>query len=167
MREKNATLSIEEIATGLFDGERLNHFLEFYDFLNRNKLGKRKTGRKASSFSWAITYKKQRIGGFSFHGNSWSIVFFNLFPAKEWFARCEEYLTAELKEVILANIDTTSNCCVKGICNSVENPIILGERFNGRVCACGPIKFIDPDDKTLKYAKELALIGKKIIAEWR
>ena len=29
------------------------------------------------------------------------------------------------------------------------------------------IKFINPDDKTLVYAKELALIGKKVIAEWK
>ena len=165
MEKKGSNLRIDEIAASVLDEEKLNAFLDFYDFLSKNKLGKRKTGRSISSHSWAITYKNQRIGGFAFHGNAWTIIFFNLFPSKEWFARCEKYLTVELKDIILANIDTTSSCCVKGICNSVESPTILGKMFNCRVCACGPIKLLNPDGKTLEYAKELALIGKSVITE--
>ena len=157
---------IVDYANTVLDKDKLNVFLDFYDFLSINKLGTRKTGRKING-SWAITSHNQRIGGLGFYENSWSIGFFNLFHTKEWFERCEKYLTAELKNIILANINTTSSCCVKEVCNSVKNKVILGKMFENRVCACVPIKFINPDDKTLVYAKELALIGKKVIAEWK
>ena len=39
--------------------------------------------------------------------------------------------------------------------------------FNNRVCGCETIKIINPDDKTLKYVKELVLIGKEIISEMK
>jgi len=90
---------------------------------------------------------------------------FDLFARNKWFEKCENYLTAELKDFIWANINTTSGCCVNKTCWSVENKIILGKLFNGRVCACCPIFINNPDGKTLEYAKELALIGKTIIAE--
>ena len=164
MGEENSTLDIENIATNLLDTDKLKEFLDFYDFLHKNKLGKKKTGRKISSYSWAITYKSRRIGGFKFHGNSWTIGLFNLFPAANWFEKIGKYLNAELIDFILANINSTSSCCVKGVCHSVENKIILGRLFNNRVCGCETVKLINPDDKALKYVKELVLIGKEIIA---
>ena len=163
MGEKRANQSIEEIAASLLDKDKLKTFLDFYDFLSNNRLGKGKTGRS----TWAIKYKNRRIGSFTFRGNLWSIRYFDFFYRIEWFEKCEKYLTAELKDFILNNINTTSSCCVKGSCHSVENKIILGKMFNSRVCACGPIMLINPDGKTLEYAKELVLIGKNIITEWR
>jgi hypothetical protein len=161
MGEKRSNQSIEEIATRFLDEDKLKPFLDFYNFLNSNKLGKGKTGIG----SWAIKYKNKKIGHFRFHGNIWSINCFDLFPRNQWFEKCKKYLSAELKEFILTNINTTSSCCVKEKCHSVENRIILGKMFNSRVCSCGPIMLINPDGKTLEYAKELVLMGKTIIAE--
>lgn len=161
MGEKRSDQSIEEIAASLLDEDKLKTFFDFYDFLNSNKFGKVKTGINA----WSIKYKNKRIGSFRFDGNLWLIRYFDLFQRIKWFEKCEKYLAAELKDFILTNINTTSSCCVKGICHSVENKIILGKLFNCRVCACGPIILINPDGKTLEYAKELVLTGKNIIAE--
>ena len=167
MGEKKSNQSIEEIASSLLDENKLKTFLDFYDSLNSNKLGKGNTGfnPKLNRYKWAIKYKNKRIGSFSFHGNFWSMSCFDLFSRNNWFEKCEKYLNAELKDFILTNLNTTSTCCVKRTCHSVENKIILGKIFNYRVCGCAPIKLIDPDGKTLEYAKELLLIGKNIIAE--
>ena len=155
--------SITEIATGFLDEGQLKAFVDFYSFLTNHKLAKAKTSNK--SFSWAISYKHKKIGHFGFRGSLWSIDCFDLFSRNAWFEKCEKNLTVELKDFILANINTTSSCCVKGVCHSVEKPVILGKMFLSRVCACRPIVFINPDGKTLEYAKELLLIGKNIVAE--
>ena len=162
--KKASNQCIEEFAASLLDEDKLKAFLDFYNFLNINKLGKGKTGRKVNG-SWAIKYRNQKIGHFRLHENSWSIDYFDLFQRIKWFEECEKYLTAELKDFILANINTTSNCCIKGICHSIENQVILGEMFNSRVCACCPIMLVNPDGKTIEYAKKLVLIGKNIVAE--
>lgn len=166
MREKSSQ-SIKEIASCLLDENKLKTFLEFYDFLNSNKFRKGNTGfnPKANRYKWAIKYKNKRIGSFLFHGNTWSISYFDLFNRSNWFEKCEKYLTAELKDFILTNLNTTSTCCVKRTCHSVENKIILGEMVNSRVCACGPIMLNNPDGKIFEYAKELVLIGKSIVTE--
>jgi len=164
MGEKRSNQSIEEIAASLLDEDKLRTFLDFYDFLKNNKLGKTRTG-KTGIGKWTIIYKNKKIGHFNFCENLWSIDFFDLFSRNKWLEKCEKYLTAELKDFILTNINTTSICCVNKRCWSVENKIILGELFNSRVCACRPIELINPDGKTLEYAKELVLIGKNIIVE--
>ena len=164
MDKKASNQCIVEFATSLLDKDKLEAFLAFYDFLNINKLGKGKTGRKVNG-SWAIIYKNKKIGHFRLHEDSWSIDYFDLFQRIKWFDKCEKYLTIDLKDFILANVNTTSNCCIKGICNSVENQAILGKMFNGRVCACCPIILANPDGKTLEYAKELVLVGKNIVVE--
>ena len=35
------------------------------------------------------------------------------------------------------------------------------------MCGCETIKLINPDEKVLKYVKELVLIGKEIIAKMK
>ena len=161
MSENKLNQNIKEKAAILLAKDKLNTFLDFYNFINNNKLGKGKTGKN----TWAIKYKNKRIGSFRLHENSWSIRFFDLFDRNKWFEKCEKHLTADIKKFILANINTTSGCCIKGTCHSAENRIILGKTFRERVCACGPVFLSSPEDQTLEYAKELALMGKKIIAE--
>jgi len=51
-------------------------------------------------------------------------------------------------------------------CHSVENATILGKLFNERVCVCPPFAIINPDGKTLLYAKELTTICRDIFTEW-
>ena len=163
---------IEEYAANCLTEDKLKNFLDFLEFLNKSKLGKTKTGRKVNG-SWAIQYENKMIGSFVLgkidgydRGSSWSISYFNLFSRNEWFEKCEKYLSAEMKDFVLSNINTTSNCCVvEGKCHPVENRIILGKMFTGKVCSCRPIKLSDPNGRTLEYAKELAIIGKSIIAE--
>jgi len=101
-----------------------------------------------------------------FYGDLWSVSLFHLFHTKKWFENCAKYLTDEIKDFILANINTASSCCVKGKCQSVENATILGKSFNGRVCGCSPFTIDNPDGKTLLYAKELTTICMNIFAEW-
>ena len=164
MREKRSTQRIEEIAANLLDENKLKTFLDFYAFLSSNKIGKAKTGRKING-SWAIQYKNKKIGHFHIGENLWSIDYFDLFSRNKWFEKCEKYLTTEMKDFVLTNINTVSSCCVKGICHSVEYKIIFGKMINSRMCACRPINLDNPDSKTLEYAKELVLIGKNITAE--
>jgi len=154
---------IKEYATSFLDEDKLIAFLSFYNFLNNNKLGIRKTGRKING-SWAITYKNKSIGRFNLD-SSWSINYFYLFFRNECSDKFEKYLSHELKDFILSNINTKAVCCVKGTCHSKENMTILGKTFNNRVCVCYPVILIDPNGKMLEYAKELVLIGKNIIAE--
>lgn len=163
---------IEEYAANCLNGDKLKAFLDFFSFLTENKFGKAKTGRKVNG-SWAIQYRNKMLGRFVLgkmndcdYGNAWSITYFNLFSRNEWFEKCEKHVSAEMKEFILSHINTTSSCCVvEGKCHAVENKIILGKLFTGKVCSCRPIKINDPKGKTLEYAKELAIIGKTILAE--
>lgn len=161
MGRKRLTQNVEETAASLLYEDELKTFLCFYEFLKSNKLGKGQTGKN----TWAINYKNKKIGHFSFRGNLWAIDCFDLFSRNKWFEKCEKYLTFELKDFILTNINTTSDCCVKGTCWSVENAIILGKMFNGRMCACRPIVLINPVGRTLENVKELVLIGKNIVSE--
>ena len=165
MRINKSDQIIKEFAASrIVDEDKLKTFLDFYDFLGKNKLGIVKTGRVING-SWAINYKNKKIGHFGISNNSFRIDYFDLFPRNKWFEKCEKHLSAELKDLILTHISTTGECCVKGICHSIENKNILGKIFLNRVCACRPIVIISPDGKTLEYAKELVLIGKTIIAE--
>ena len=157
MSEKKITPKIEEIAADLLVEDKLKTFLEFYEFLNNNKISKVKTGIN----SWAIKYKDKRIGAFRFHGNLWLVSYFKSFTTEQWFEKCEKYLSVELKDFVLNNINPApSGQCKK--CKGVENQIILKKAFNN-VCGCEPIKLINPDGKMLEYAKELLLIGKNIV----
>jgi len=153
---------IEEYAANCLDENKLKTFLKFFDFLNKNKFGKAKTGRKING-SWAYKYKNKMIGRFYLKKNSWGITYFNLFSRNEWFEKCQKYLSVELKDFVLTHVNTTAGCCERKSCHSVENKIILSKMFTSRVCACAPIYVNNPDGKTLEYAKELALIGKNII----
>ena len=164
MGEKRLNQSIEEIAASFLDENKLKSFLDFYHFLKKNKIGKAKTGRTGIN-KWTIIYKNKKIGHFNFDKNSWSIDYFDLFNRNNWLEECEKYLSVEMKIFILSNINTTSNCCVNKKCWSVENKIILGKLFTGRVCACRPIEVFNPNGKTLEYAKELVLVGQNIITE--
>ena len=164
MGEQRLNKNIEEIAASFLDENKLKTFLDFYDFLKKNKIGNAKTGRTGIS-KWTIVYKNKKIGHFNFYRNSWSIDYFDLFNRNNWFAKCEKYLSVEMKNFILSNINTTSNCCVNKKCWSVENKIILGKLFTGRVCACRPIEVFNPNGKTLEYAKGLVLAGQNIITE--
>jgi len=164
MGEKTPNQNIEEIASIFLDENKLKTFLDFYDFLKNNKLRKAKTGRTGIS-KWTILYRNKKIGHFNFLENLWSIDYFDLFDRNKWLEKCDKYLTTELNKFILTNINTTSDCCVNKRCWSVENKIILGKLFNGRVCACRPIEIINPDGEALEYAKALALLGKNIITE--
>ena len=160
MGEKRPNQRIEEIAASLLNEDKLKSFLEFYDFLKSNKLGIGKSG-----YRWAVKYKNKRICSIRFDEDLWAINYFNLHASDKWFDKFEKYLTVELKNFILRNINTTGKCCVMGQCNSRENRIILGKKFTDRVCACGPIILHNPNGETLEYAKELVLMAKKAIAE--
>lgn len=164
MSEKmsNQNINIEDMAAGLLDVDKLKAFSNYYTFLTDNKIGKRKSGKYTC---WAFTYKSKRIFSLSFHENSWRMVYFNLHQKDKWFEKIEKYLSPELREFILSNISTGFKCCVKGQCNAIENRVILGKSFESRTCACAPIGIFNPDGEALEYAKELALLGKKIIAE--
>lgn len=158
----NQNTNIEEMAANLLDKDKLRAFSDFYTFLTDNKIGKRKSGKYTC---WAFTYKSKRIFSLNFYENSWRMVYFNLHQKDKWFEKIEKYLTFELREFILSNISTEFKCCVKGQCNAIENRIILGKLFENRTCACAPIGIFDPDGEALEYAKKLAFLGKKIIAE--
>ncbi|MFR8003262.1 MAG: hypothetical protein ACLU62_10145 [Hydrogeniiclostridium sp.] len=159
---KNQNNSIEEMAANYLDEDKRKAFFDFYTFLTDNKIGKRKSGKYTC---WAFTYKRKRIFTLSFHENSWGMLYFNLHQKDKWFEKMEKHLTPELTDFILSHINTEFNCCVKEKCNAIENRVILGKLFENRTCACSPIGIYNPEGEELEYAKKLALLGKKIIAE--
>ena len=160
MNEKSPMLgNIAGIAENKLDKDKLRNFLDFYGYINDHNLGTRKIVNRWE-VRWTITCLGKKIGAFHLHDDSWSVSFFHLFQSKKWFENCEKYLIDEMKDFILANINTTSSCCVKGNCNSVENVTILGKLFNERVCVCSPFIIDSPEGKTLLYAKELTMICK-------
>jgi hypothetical protein len=165
LTDKRPMLNIAGIAEKNLDKKKKKNFLDFYGFLNEHALGTRKVVNRWE-IRWSITCTGKKIGAFHVHDDSWSVSFFHLFHTKKWFDYCDKYLTDEMKEFILANINTTSNCCVKGICQSVENATILGKSFNRRVCACVPFIINNPNGKTLLYAKELTKMCKDIFSDW-
>ena len=164
MEKSTSHQRIEAIAAGFLDVGKYSAFVDFNAFLRTNKLEKSKTGRTGLG-TWSIAYKGKKIGHFCFGQDTWSIDCFDLFPRTDWFAQCEPYLTDALKAFVLAHINTTSSCCVRSTCHSVENKIILGKMHSCRVCACRPVMIVDPDGKSLEYTKALVLIGKHIIGE--
>ena len=131
--------------------------MDFYDYINEHELGTRKITNRFE-IRWTITYKGKKIGAFHLHGDSWSVSFFHLFQTKKWFEYSEKYLTDEIKDFILANLNTTASCCVNKKCHSIENVTILGKMINERICVCSPFAINNPNGKTLSYAKELLTI---------
>ncbi|MCL2517060.1 MAG: hypothetical protein FWF15_00725 [Oscillospiraceae bacterium] len=145
---------IEEFATSLIDGDKLKNFLDFNTFLKTNKVSKGSTGANG----WSVRYKKKIICHFRIHNGYWLIYFFK---DKELLEKSEKYVTDELKDFILNNINTTLGC---RNCKGVENIIIYGQIFP-KVCGCQLLLLNNPEEKILEYAKELVLINKTIANE--
>lgn len=159
MSEKKVTPKIEEIAENLFDGDKLKNFLDFNEFLKNNKLTKGSTAKTACR--WMIKYKNKRLCHLMASKDFWAISYYK---DKEIFEKCENYITDELKEFILENINTKPGCknSKGGKCKGIENINILGKMFD-RVCGCHMLMVTNPDGKTLEYAKEIVLINKSIV----
>jgi len=158
--EKKVTPTIEEMVTDLIDGDKLKNFLDFNDFLKNNRFAKAKTAK--NSCTWAVKHKNMNICSLRVRNDHWYITYFKGFTRKKWFDKCEKYITDELKQFILdnININTAPGIC----CGGVQNVTILGEKF-ANVCHCHPLWVNSPNGKALDYAKELVLIGKNIVTE--
>ena len=154
---------IEETAKELLEGDNLNNFLDFYKFLKDDKLSIEETGKGR----WAVKYKKKRIcqlcarNVFAVHPCTW---FISYYKDKDLLEKCEKYVTDELKEFILNNINVKSGSDCEG-CAGKENTTILGKLFTSRVCGCHTVMLKDPDSKTIEYAKEIVLMNKLIAAD--
>ena len=161
MRNIKSKQSIEEFAANFLDEKKLTAFLNMNAFLVGHKFRRVRSGKS----TWSIKYKNKRICTLWFWENRWALVCFNLSKQDEWFERGEKYISAELREFILDNLNTARSCCVQKYCNSVENVLILGKMITCRVCSCGPVKVFNPEGAALEYTKELILVGAKIITE--
>jgi len=149
---KKAKPTIEEIATSLLYGDKLENFLDFNRFLKNNKVSKSATAPTA----WAVRYKGKMIGSFRAFNDSWMLSYFK---NEELFSKIDEYVTGELKEFVLANINTAPGC---KNCGGAENKVILRQMFD-RVCRCHLVLLWNPEGKALEYAKELVLVNKSIV----
>ena len=132
----------------------MKNFLDFNQFLKSNKVSKGKTNKAGTS--WAVRYKGYMICHFRAYKDFW---FISYFKREELLENCEKYITGELKEFVLSNINTAPGC---GECKGRENQTILGKMFD-RVCGCHLLLLKNPDGKALGYAKELVLINKNIV----
>ena len=147
---------LEEIAADLLDENNTKNFLDFNEFLRNNKVSKSKTDKAGTS--WSVRYKNKIILHYRIRKDFWFISYFKGFTQEKWFEKCEKYLTEELRDFILNNINTNPGC---GTCKGVENQVVLGKTFD-RVCHCHALLLHNPDSKALEYAKELVSINKNI-----
>ena len=172
-REKRTFL---EFAQELLDEDKIGDFLDFVQFLRKNRLVKENqiSKTKSTAYSTMINYTKGRSGSIC-SLNLWSVKSYkpdggwSIFPSNLFFCDYDKYVTDEkLKAFILSfeRIKTCRGCdgsgCYGGEADWVKtNLTIFGENFNN-VCK---MKFINPNGETLEYAKELILITKNIIID--
>jgi len=154
---------IEDFAKDLLDEDKLKNVVCFNEFLIENNL----LAEKTSKYFWSVMYKGTRICTIAFHGrilsnNCWWIRFFGRYHGSgELLNLCEKYLSKELKDLILDNIVAEPPC---KNCKSFESIMIFGKMFD-RVCWCTPFRFINPDRKSLEYAKEIVLANKNAVTD--
>jgi len=148
-----------ELAAKLLDENKLKSLLDFNEFLKSNKFQKRATGIK----NLGISYNRYEICSLRLGEDFWFITFFkDYYRRAKLFEQCEEYLTDELKEFILDNINTKPGFITGCKTCTPENKIILEKMFDV-VCNCHQIVLKNLDDKTLEYAKEIVLIAKNVV----
>ena len=163
MSEKKAKPTVAEIAGEYLEGDNLKVFMDFYEFIKANKLSLDESGKGR----WVVKYKGKRIchlgarNPFADHPCTWFISFYK---DKDLLARCEKYVTYELKQFILDNIYVRYGTDCEG-CGGKTNMVILGKLFTERVCGCHTLRLNDPDAKAVEYAKEIVLMNKKIVAD--
>ena len=144
---------IDDFAKSFLNSNMLENALRFSDFLRANEL----VAEKASKYFWCVKHEGIRICTISIRENSWWIRYFGRTDGShELLDSCEKYLTEDLKDIILNNINEPH--CKN--CNSFISKSIWGKMFN-RVCWCTPFCLSNPDGKSLDYAKEIILICKK------
>ena len=148
-----------DFANSLLNNDILKNALSFNEHLRDNGL----TADKVSKYFWAVKYEGTRICTISVRKDSWWIRFFGRYDgSEELLDQCEEYLSEEIKNLILDNIRKPG--CKNGDCTGYISKLIFGKMFY-RVCWCSPFILNNPDGKSLEYAKEIVLICKKTAAD--
>ena len=151
--QRNIKPNIDDFAKRFLCNNILENVLGFSDFLRVNDLA----AKKASKYFWYVKHEGIRIATISIRENSWWIRYFGRTDGShELLDSCEKYMTEDLKDLILNNINEPH--CKN--CNSFVSKIIWGKMFD-RVCWCTPFCLRNPDGKALDYAKEIILICEK------
>ena len=153
--QQKSSVKFESAVSDLLAGDKLSNILEFYSFLKENKLSVTLTATN----SWTVKYKGKRVCYFRVSSGYWFISYFK--RSGEMFERSESYITTELKDFIHNNIKTDLGCSG---CVGDGRKVILGKEYD-TVCWCHPIWLNNPDGEVLRFAKELVLIGKNIVAD--
>ena len=162
--EQKIKPKIDDFAKSFLDNDQLKNVVYFNEFLKNNEL----TAEKTSKYFWSVMYEGIRICTIAFHSgslpkNSWWIRCFGHYHGSdELLDLCEKYLTEDLKNLILNNINEPG--CKN--CKSFKSKVIIGEMFD-RVCWCTPFRFINPDGKFLEYAKEFVLANKNAVIDFK
>ena len=167
MPKKTAKPKIEDVICDVLTGDEQKNALDFVAFLRANKM----SPGWASTNSWAISYKKQRIcfirmsGTAHYHdleGGFWHINHVNYgcinlvsYP-DEW----EQYISDEkLKDMVWNQIRTCKKCYN---CKGVKAVVIFGKQFDD---VCQNWLFMkNPDVDALNCAKKIVLMRKHAIA---
>lgn len=146
----------DQDAEDFLSGEKLMNYLDFADFLKKNKVTKSATSKPSSqNSSWAVRYKKRMICHFRAWRDGWFISFFKSVDINQY----EPFITSEMKAFILDNIATKPGC--KG-CKGNKDRMIFGQKFDV-VCGCHLLIFVNPNGDNLARAKELVLATKKVV----
>lgn len=143
---------IEEIISGLLDGEWKETALEFTVYLRSKKL----TPRYSSTNSWRITYKGKMLCFIKLNNkmerNDWRIVFY--------LDKYSGEFSQGFKQAIQDNLAPCEAClkaCRKGV-----DLMVFGKVVSNR-CFHFPIQFVNPNRGTLEYIKELIEYRKNLI----
>ena len=149
----------EQDAEYFLADEKLANYLDFGDFLKKNKATKTATSKPSTQHScWSAKYKKHTICHFRAWRDGWLVSFFRGVDVNQ----CEPFITDEMKAFILANIKTELGC--RG-CKGKKNQMVFGQKFD-TVCGCNLLMFVNPVGDDLARVKELVSATITSICEW-
>lgn len=146
---------IEDIVSVYFKGETRENVLDFIAYLRSNKM----TPQWASINSWKISYKSKGIAYIKLWNASW-YVDPDVNPgdgAFEIYAKNEK-----LAKIILANIETCTNCLPNGKCTPGHSAKIFGKDFRN---VCHAPRFQNPNAKELDCIKKIFDYRRGLVAE--
>lgn len=135
---------IEAIIPELLDGELKATALEFVAYLRAKKL----TPRYSSGNSWRISHKGKCVCYIKMSNKMekdiWRVVFYLDQYNREFSEGFKKAVQDSLKPC-----EACLKACPKGVTLAV-----FGKEFTDR-CRHFPVQFVNPDDNTLEYVKEL------------
>jgi len=143
------------IQNNIFDDKIKENIFDFILYLKSLKM----TPHWEHINSWSLNYKKKRVGYIKLNENKkdWSIWCYSQYDKN-----FETLLMNEpniIKEYIMENIIYCYNCSA---CTPGKNMLLLGKELE-KICATPNIRFENPNENFLNFAKNLIVLRREAI----